>query len=179
MRSFQSRFRTLVAALGLLAAAPASASTLNFQFTSVEATGTGSAVFDTAGAPSLDPYLYRAGDTFFASFDFGSVVVDFTEADAANPIMVFFQSGNPSDLFFSGSVLEGPGRDLGVFDFVGLTMVEGGFSMQVHFDTGEEASFEGTYAIVDGNPPTSVPEPASALIFGAGLAAVAWRRRRA
>jgi hypothetical protein len=186
MQSFQTCFRTGLAALALCAAAaaPASASTLNFKLTGNVATGTGSAVFDTTGAPSLDPYEYRAGDTFLASitFDFNAFdpfTIDFTEADATNPVMVFFQSGNPADIFYAGAVLEAPGRDLGILDFASLTMAGGAFSMQFHFDTGEEGNLQGTYVFVADEPPTSVPEPASAALVGAGLAALAWRRRRA
>ena len=187
MQSFQTGFRKLTAALGLLVAGsvPVSAATLNFQFTSDIATGPGSAVFDTTSAPSLDPYEYRAGDTFLASitFDFGGAftpfVIDFTEADATNPITISFQSGNPSDIFFAGSVFETPGRNLGALDFASLTMGGGAFLMQIHFDTGEEGRVEGTYAIVgDEPPPVSVPEPASAALVGAGLAALVLRGRR-
>jgi hypothetical protein len=163
----------------MLAAASAQAATLNFEFTSSDVLGTGSAVFDEAGAPSLDPYEYRPGDTFLASFDFGSVVIPLTEADALNPIQITFQSGNPADIFYAGSLVEGPGKDLGILDFISVTMSQGGFTLQLHYDTGEESTINGTYAFVQDQPPTSVPEPASATLLGAGLAALAWRRRRA
>jgi hypothetical protein len=158
---------------------PASAVTLNFKFDSADTTGTGAATFDITGAPSLDPYEYRAGDTFVANFTFGSTAITFTEGDALNPILVFFQSGQPSDIFYSGSLIESAGTDLGIFDFISLSMGDGSFSMQAHYDTGEEASFGGTYKFIGDEPPaTAVPEPASAALACAGLVALIRRRRR-
>jgi hypothetical protein len=184
MQSFQSRFRTLVAALGLLAAAaaPSSAATLNFEFTSEsgQTTGTGSVNFDPTGAPSTDPYEFRLGDTFLATFDFdGAATVSFTEADALNAIQIPFLAGNPVDAFYSGSVVDGPDNHLGFISWIQLSMGEGDFSLQFLSDEGDEGTITGTYILVQDGPQTPVPEPATALIFGAGLAAIAWRRRRA
>ncbi|HEX2116977.1 MAG TPA: PEP-CTERM sorting domain-containing protein [Alphaproteobacteria bacterium] len=56
-------------------------------------------------------------------------------------------------------------------------MGDGNFELQFLTDDGFENTVSGTYVLVGGE--TSVSEPASALLLGAGLAAVAWRRQRA
>jgi hypothetical protein len=182
MQIFLSRITQLVMALfGVVAvsAVPASSSSsLSFTATGAGVTGSGQAVFDATGAPSVDPYVFRPGDTFHASFDLGAVTVNFTELDGTASVL--FLSSSPADLMYHGFQSDGVDNHLGAIADLTLDLFgEGGFQIRIHYDDGEEGTTHGQYSVTFDPPTTTVPEPASALMLGAGLAAIAWRRRRA
>jgi hypothetical protein len=182
MQVFLTRFMSAVAAVGAfaaIAAAPASAAIFQLEFSGSSIAGSGSISFDTTGAPSTDPYEYRAGDTFLASFDFGSVTIDFTELHAQIPIQIPHVAGEPSDVFYSGTRDESSGDDLGLINFINLSMGEGGWTLSFLTDDGFEATVRGEYLFVQDGTEIPVPTPATAALFAGGLVALGWRSCRA
>jgi hypothetical protein len=165
-------------AFGIAAAAAAAPVTLDFQFNGSSVPGTGSVTVDPAGAPTTDPYEFRAGDTFIASFDFSSVIITFDEQDALNPVLVPFTGGIPTDVYYSGFLDEATGIDLGFISFISLSMGEGGWTLGFLTDDGFEITINGTYVILQDGSETPVPAPAAALLFASGLVGLGWARRR-
>ncbi len=129
MRILHTTLLAGAVALGISAAATAAPVSFDLEFTGSSVPGTGTVTVDTAGAPTTDPYEFRAGNSFSASFDFGSVTITFSEADALNPVLVPFIGGNPADVNYSGVLDEATGIDLGFISFIDLSMGDGGYSL--------------------------------------------------
>jgi PEP-CTERM motif len=180
MRSLWT-MRLAGAALGLFAAAfapPASAVpvTANIEFTGDDGSGTGSVAFDP-GAQTDGLYLYQLGDTLEITLNLIGSVVIFTENDlvyAEDVPEILLSGGVPQDVRYYGFL----GDVAGIINTIGLTVGYGGWSANGTTDDGFEFFTGGEYRFVGDTPETPVPEPSSALLFAAGLAALGWTRRR-
>jgi hypothetical protein len=108
----------------------------------------------------------------FAIWSLGSPSVPATFTFDATPT---FQAGGPNS-FFAGSPIAVAGNMVSGQEGNGVVQFNGTFT-SIAFTN----SFENFYAFTvgaNGEPSAPVPEPASMLLFGSGLAAVALRHRR-
>jgi hypothetical protein len=170
------------AALALFAgmlATPASAVPVvaDLEFTGDDGHGTGTVAFD-AGAQTDGLYTYGAGDTLVFTLKIGDSTVIFTENDVVfvdEPPQILLSGGALQDVRYLGFLQDVAGD----IDTINLRVGFGTWNATGNTDEGFEFNIGGEFRILgDTSGETPVPEPASALLFAAGLAAVGWMRRR-
>jgi hypothetical protein len=177
----------VVAGLGAIAATqPAQAAIATYDLvysTPVGMSATGSISLDTAllGGNSTCGFGNGCGFTAFSAvFNIGGLHFTFAPVDL-DPLILTMAGGVPAELLLGVKDFVSSAEDIN--DSAGLHMNGNGWSVQGVID-GFEFNVNGTYAFAapgGGDPdPVGVPEPATLLLFGAGLAgATLMRRKRA
>jgi hypothetical protein len=177
----------VVAGLGAIAATqPAQAAIATYDLvysTPVGMSATGSISLDTAllGGNSTCGFGNGCGFTAFSAvFNIGGLHFTFGPADL-DPLALTVTGGVPTEVLLGVNSFVSSAENID--DMAGLYMSGNGWNMKGVID-GFEFNVSGTYAFAapgGGDPdPVGVPEPATLLLFGAGLAgATLMRRKRA
>jgi hypothetical protein len=174
----------VVAGLGaLVAAQPANAAIATYDLvfqTPVDVSATGSVSLDTGLLSGNSTCGFGGGcgfTGFTVTFDVSGSHFTFGPGDA-DPLDLTVTGGVPTALFlFSETVASAEDAN----DVAGLNMTPDGWSLAGVID-GFEFNIRGDYSFAaqgGGEPdPVGVPEPATLMLFGAGLAGAALMRRK-